>query len=286
MSFAAGIVLFNPDNERVYLSINAILAQVDLLILVDNGSDNNEFIEGLANDDKIILIKNGRNFGIAKALNQMCERALSLGYSWILTLDQDSICPSNLLEGFSRYVEDRNLGIICPRFEINIALNKVITKSDTPNEFVDFCITSASLTNLFVWEKVGGFNEWLFIDCVDYDYCMKLRIAGYKIFMVNNLVIDHCVGTPTIRKLPFGQKIVLYNHSTFRNYYIVRNNIYFVRKYRKEINVSFWIMKFIYFELIKIIFEKDRKGTFSSVKKGFRDGVLAVLQNEKLYNYN
>ena len=282
MPFVAGIVLFNPDNERIHRSIDAISTQVDLLILVDNGSDNSEFVRGLAKNGKIVLIENDKNYGIAKALNQMCARALYLGYSWILTLDQDSVCPPNLLNEFSKYIENQQLGIICPRFEIDVASIKVINKADTPNKFVDFCITSASLTNLFVWQKVGGFNEWLFIDCVDYDYCMKVRIAGYKIFMVNNLIINHCVGTPTIHKLPFGRKIVLYNHSNFRNYYIVRNNIYFARKYRKEINFSLWIMKFTYFELIKIIFEKDRKGTLISAKKGFMDGVHADLWNEKL----
>lgn len=282
MPFAAGIVLFNPDNERISLSLNAILAQVDLLILVDNGSDNNELIEELANDDKIVLIENGKNLGIAKALNQMCEWAVALGYSWILTLDQDSICPPDLLIAFSKYINNQQLGIICPRFEVGLVPMKVMNKPETPTEYVDFCITSASFTNLLVWKIVGGFNEWLFIDCVDYDYCMKVRLAGYKILMVKSLVINHCVGTPTIQKLPFGRKIVLYNHSNFRNYYIVRNNIYFARKYRKEINFSLWMIKFIYFELVKIIFEKDRKGTISSAKIGFKDGVRADLQNEEL----
>ena len=45
MKILAGIVLFNPDIERLKQNAAAILPQVDCLLAVDNGSTNLEEIE-------------------------------------------------------------------------------------------------------------------------------------------------------------------------------------------------------------------------------------------------
>ncbi|MHB8132373.1 MAG: glycosyltransferase, partial [Mobilitalea sp.] len=87
---AAGIVLFNPNIDRLKKNIDAILPQVEVLYIIDNNSDNIDLIEKyLQNKNTIILQKNSENFGIAKALNQMCNLANLKGFDWILTLDQD-----------------------------------------------------------------------------------------------------------------------------------------------------------------------------------------------------
>lgn len=63
-------------------------------------------------------------------------------------------------------------------------------KKEPVEEFIDFCITSASCTNLAVWKEVGGFDERLFIDLVDNEFCKRLIVSGYKILRLNNLVLD------------------------------------------------------------------------------------------------
>ena len=66
---------------------------------MDNGSDNIKNIEDcvLNNWKNITIIKNGKNEGIAKALNQMFEFAIEQQYEYVLTLDQDSVCPDNII---------------------------------------------------------------------------------------------------------------------------------------------------------------------------------------------
>lgn len=48
MSYIAGIVLFNPEIDRLVDNIEAIYKQVDKLLLVDNDSKNIEDVEKLA----------------------------------------------------------------------------------------------------------------------------------------------------------------------------------------------------------------------------------------------
>lgn len=270
----AGIVLYNPNEDRLAENINAILPQVSWLILVDNGSNN---IESILNQwgkkSKIKFVKNLKNEGIAKALNQMCEIASLEKHKWILTLDQDSVCPSILIDSFMRYTEGDNIGIVCPRFELNIdgySLKEIIADF----EFVDYCITSASLTNLDAWSKSGKFDEWMFIDCVDYDFCLKLKNKGYKIIRLNNVVINHEVGNLRLKKILFGKTVILHNHNPIRNYYISRNTVYLLKKYWQNRSVYRWIPRLFYWQMCKLIFEKNKSQTIISFLKGIKDGLI------------
>ena len=113
----AGITLFNPDVARLEENISSIYGQVDRVICVDNGSDNIKNIEDcvLNNWKNITIIKNGKNEGIAKALNQMFEFAIEQQYEYVLTLDQDSVCPDNIIEEYNKYLDEHKLGSLCPQ---------------------------------------------------------------------------------------------------------------------------------------------------------------------------
>lgn len=272
----AGIVLYNPNEGRLSDNINAVISQVSVLFLVDNASNNIHSIrDRWIKNPKIRFITNNKNEGIAKALNQMCEAASLECYRWILTLDQDSVCPNNLIETFIPFTENNQIGIVCPRFKLNIS-NDLLTKNNNL-EYVDYCITSASLTRLEAWKRSGKFDEWMFIDCVDYDFCIKLKNTGYKIIKVNDITINHEVGNAEIKCLPFNIKIILYNHNKIRNYYMVRNTIYIIRKYSNNKSVYKWIPRLLYWELCKIIFEKNKKATFMSLLQGLIDGLFSKI---------
>ena len=120
----AGIVSYNPCKERLMDNIKSIISQVAYVIIVDNGSANyTQFSAQLSVlGDKIIIIRNTDNKGIACALNQIMEQGEILGATWVLTLDQDSICPTNLIQEYEKHsqflsslnVKNENVGIICP----------------------------------------------------------------------------------------------------------------------------------------------------------------------------
>ena len=35
------------------------------------------------------------------------------------------------------------------------------------------------------WEQIGKFDEWLFIDLVDNEFCKRLIVSGYTILRLN-----------------------------------------------------------------------------------------------------
>lgn len=274
-----GIVTFNPEIGRLRENINSIYNQSDLLIIIDNHSSNVDSIKKTINPlERIVLIENSKNCGIAKGLNQMCNYAKQKGYDWILTLDQDSVCPKNLLLEMKKYIHICNVGIICPRFKNNISNNKTNKSNINVNEYdeIDMCITSGSLMRIEAWEKSGKFDDWMFIDCVDYDICMKFKLNNYKVIRINSLILDHHVGEGNIKYF-FNRKIVLYNHNKVRNYYFVRNYIYIIRKYKNYIKPMRRLAYIFYWELKKFIFEGKRLDTIKSLFRGIKDGLQCKI---------
>lgn len=278
----AGIVLYNPEENRLKENINAILPQVSRLFLIDNASYNIKKIEeAWGNNCNIQIIKNTTNEGIARALNQMCDAAISQKYKWILTLDQDSVCPNNLIKLFIPYTSQPAIGIICPHFRLNLKGYQQKTEHfDKDYDFIKYCITSASLTNLVAWNESGKFDDKMFIDCVDYDFCIKLRLAKFNILRINHAVISHEVGRAKVIPMFFKKKIIVYNHSTLRNYYMVRNTIYLLKKYYFIPDVYKWIPRLAYWELCKLLFEEKKMATLLSVANGLKDGF--TLSREKI----
>jgi len=276
----AGIVTFNSDIKRLRQNIGAIYKQVEAIIIVDNGSKNIYEIQQLIRGkDKIFLVKNILNEGIAKALNQVFIFAESRDFNWVITLDQDSVCENNMIEAFVKYIFYPNIGVICPRIDY---FNHIQKKDIKGNEidYVQACMTSGSLTSLLAWKKVSGFDEWMFIDYVDNDFGMRLKLHGYKIIRVNETILHHMLGRSEIKKIGIFKTLV-FNHTPFRNYYYVRNSIYFIKKYRKHINVLKYIAILTIWELKKLVLEKNRIQTAKSLIAGLKDGITAKCELAK-----
>lgn len=273
----AGIVTFNPDVNRLKKNIEAIIYQVKAVVIVDNNSSNIKDIE-LLSYRNLIIIKNDSNKGIAFALNQMLEWADKKGFGWVITLDQDSVCPPDYISTAQHYMKAQIGQIVPVLFESNSKTYQYL--GDKPNgktvQYVSKSITSASITNVKVWKEIRGFDNDLFIDYVDYDYAIRLRLAGYKILRLNAVFLDHQIGNSVNQKIGIIN-VRVSNHSSFRKYYICRNIIIFIRRYRinsKPIQELMRLFKVVFFT---ILFEDKKKEKLRSIKKGCMDGLKYIL---------
>lgn len=272
----AGVVLYNPDIDRLRKNLESIINQVSIVLLQDNGSSNIKEIEELIKPwQNVKLINNPVNKGIAWALNNLCRCALEDQYEWILTLDQDSICPENMIFDFSKYL--KNADMLCPKIvDKNYGL---IDGGNAKIEPVKECITSGCLLKLASWEKIHGFDETMFIDGVDFEFCYRMNQAGMKIYRVNDIVLNHEIGNITVRHF-LGFKVIVKNHSAFRKYYIARNTIYFARKNKQTmIKANLQVIKQV---LIVILYEKRKLKKISKILKGIKDGYQMKIDKHSL----
>jgi rhamnosyltransferase len=267
------VVLYNPLSD-IFENIKSYIDQVDRIYAIDNSEKSKEqIIRGLKKFKKISYIQNKNNLGIAAALNIAVKIAIKSGYKFMLTMDQDSKAPPNMVKDLfncvKKYKFDINtLGIISP-------FHQDIYMQSPPIEEVEeilYVMTSGNLLNLNAFEKVGKFSEELFIDRVDHEYCLRLQINGYKVVRVNKIFLTHNLGKVSKYSI-FGRTQYVTNHSPLRRYYITRNTLYVINKYRKYFP-DYASMEYNnhFYDICKLLlFEKEKFKKIKMIFKGYLD---------------
>ncbi len=277
-----GIITFNPDMERLRQNLDIITIQCHNVVLIDNASDNIKNIIEIASEFNTELISLEQNYGIAKALNVLMDYARDNGFDWAMSLDQDSVVSNNILSEYEKKLFLDDAAALCPKIKkININEQNE-TKECKPIEIVNRCPTTGFFCNVEKFYKTSGYDEWMFIDYVDYDICMKLRLAGYSIYKVNTAYVLQELGNVIVntKLVNLGKKMhlkkvsnmgVTFNHSPMRNYYYVRNALYYIQKYKAYIDSRSERLKVLRWELKKLLLEKNRWKTIKSIRLAIRD---------------
>jgi rhamnosyltransferase len=232
-SIASVTVLYNPDKD--FLSnIYSYASYVSLIILVDNSENPDpSFYTQLQKEFRVELIVNRENKGIATALNQGITLARNYGFEWALTMDQDSFFESEMIEkyiGTLNHIPTKNkIAVAGPMFEKNTqtGIAEIVP--------VTSLITSGSLVNTALFNEIGGYNEALFIDEVDHEYCYRAKLKGFLILQLQQVFLQHVLGKTKKVTTISGQKNKSKTfHSPLRLYYIVRNSCYVISRYKKS----------------------------------------------------
>lgn len=265
----AGIVLYNPNLTELKRSIEIIVPQVNKIIFYDNGSKNINVLKEMLRhmSIKYLIIESSKNTGIAHALNSIAKLSLKKNFHWLLTLDQDSILRPNLVEEYLKYLDLPNVGqLSCNFIDRNTGDVEYTQYSRKKYYEIDKCITSGTLINLIALKEIGGFDEKLFIDYVDFDVSFALRKKGYKNYRINFIGMSHTIGER--KKYKIGFKIIdVMNHSSFRHFFITRNELIIYKRYSNEKLPNMYRIQIN--TLIKIIlFEQNKKEKINSVIHG------------------
>ena len=270
---AAGIVLYNPNVPRLIENINAIIPQVDELILIENGSKDISYLGSIIErfrDYDVPFKVNNSSKGIAYALNQVCLYCWDNHINWAITLDQDSVVSNDIIAVYKRYVQN-DIGILSPKIiDRNFHVN-------TDNEHVDlqeinWCITSAAFTNVKAWHDVGGFDTQMFIDWVDTDICYAMRAKGYKVMKTDSTHILHELGTNAYVAKFLGHEVLVLNRPAFRYYYVARNRIYMARKW-KTVSLKHQLKEIFYSCMISSCWEHHKWANLKAFVRGILDGL-------------
>ena len=278
VKICGGIVLFNPDVDRLEKNIKSVRSQVQELILIDNGSKNIEEFSFLINKYNCKIIYNYENKGIAYALNQLLTISNSNNYEWILTLDQDSIVSSSIISHFVENIQE-NIAIICPKISSSVSKEET---NNLSNELIDKCITSGSFTNIKKAILVGGFDEKMFIDLVDFEFCFRIKQFEYEILRDNREILNHQYGNEEKIEILYylGEKIksdkikqfaIKKNYNEIRNYYYLRNSLYFIKKHKKNINNLVYLKKLLNFIIHMFLIEDNKFKNLITLYRAIKD---------------
>mgnify|MGYP003291444282 CR=1 FL=1 len=264
------VVLYEPDNEVVD-NIKSYLKKLDKLYVIDNTPNKNNSCM-IPKSKKIEYIPYFENRGVSYALNDAAKRSISQGYNWMLTMDQDSSFMNNeisqMLDYIDKNCDNKKIGLVSPWHVIDTNPEKPKEKIDYPVEVM----TSGNIINLKAYKKIGGYKDWLFIDCIDFDYCMNLHAHNYDVVRLNYVEMKHHLGNICIKHC-LRRDFVCSNHNFIRRYYMVRNTFYIVDIY-KEIYPEYcsFLKRGLRGQLINIIlFEKDKYRKVRNMYRGYKD---------------
>lgn len=238
-------VAFNPNPERLAEQVRALQGEVGDIVIVDNGSEiavaHLPQLAGLP----IRVLALADNTGVAHGFNAGIAAARERGAQFVLLLDDDSVptpgMVATLVAACRRADGTVPVAAVGPRVQdsrdphdypfirLGWTHNRHVRCGANPDDVIacDFLISSGSLVPMDAFAAVGEFDEGLFIDSVDLEWCCRARNRGLMLYGVCAARLDHRLGDRRHRVLNLFELVV---HSPERVYYMTRNRFLLYRR--------------------------------------------------------
>lgn len=274
ISVSAVIVTYKPDLNKLVVLLKILETQVKKIVVVDNSDTlESELPSALTCVNNAILIALGENKGIAYALNVGYRYVIDEGANWVISFDQDSTPPSDLVSRMTNAIGTSNVPIhqIAPYYSMENNNTMVVEDNIEPSMEV---ITSGSLVSTEAYMTVGGYKDELFIDSVDTEFSWNLFQHGFSVYTYKGVIMDHCLGNKSHDVNLFGKRIMtITNHNYLRYYYMTRNALYISDMYKQAIgqHAVKYRYKGLKILLKVLIFEEDKLRKFKYIIKGYMD---------------
>ena len=270
LDIAGVVILYHPDVMKTIENIKSYATFLKKLYVLDNSEIPSEELQHSLPffGNKVSYHFHGQNEGLAKRLNQAVSYAISDGFSYLLTMDQDSSFENGLFEKYISLIESTQLENVA---QYGVNTNPASTNSSNKYEIVSCLITSGTIMNLSIFEKVGPFEEKLFIDFVDVEYGLRCKHEGYLNVLYPTVLMSHSKGYVKLgRSLKNFKKTSRILHAPIRIYYMIRNGLfmYFKAKRIEKKEIKYVLLEhakmlkndFIYHEQLSSIYMNAIKG--------------------------
>lgn len=276
------IVITYKPNKDLLVNLSEVSKYVDHIIVVDNNTHKKHFdFSKYTFPDNVTLISNKYNLGIATALNIGVREAFRQSAEWILTLDQDTfLSKESFKKMVDAYLNNNNketVGLLAPvHYDKETGFqSRYLRYLKEPYSQSNIVMSSGNLIPKSTFDKVGYYDDDLFIEYVDHDFCLRIRKCGLKVYLVKDAMMAHSLGAVRVHR--FGNFFFFsHNYLAVRRYYRARNRIILYRRH-----FGYWIIhdqEFFLKDLIKILLVEDNKfAKFKATILGFIDGLLSRL---------
>lgn len=297
---AVVIVSYN-DKESLRKLILALKSQtypLEEIIVVDNASKDGTVKMLNKEFSGVVLLANSSNLGVGEGYAKGMDYAYKKGHDWVWILDGDCLPQKlTLKELIKAYNQLKNtyqkIGILASspidpvtkervrykeKFQGGrfVELSERVFLSQQPF-LVDAVISSGSLIRSDVIEEVGLPRSDFFIDFVDYEHCLRVRMKNYQIVYVPCSVIHHSLGSKVMVRSVFhlGRKRPVLMHSPWRMYYAIRNEVYIYLHILRGYKFVFFIGWRVLHELLSAVVHQRQRIKY--IVLGLRDGIRGRL---------
>jgi rhamnosyltransferase len=263
------VVVSYRGGARILQTLDALEGQVGKIIVVDNGSDIDTLspLRALSSEGRIQLEELGSNKGVGVALNVGARFAVEHGFRWLLTMDQDSTADPHMVAAMLELTSsDSRVGCVSPNLVDHGQAPQALRSGP-----VAYAITSGNLVHLDVWKAAGPFNEDYFIDCIDFDFSLRVRRHGFVILKAPKALLHHEVGQKVPARRPFQRFYT--QHPPIRRYYMFRNFLYLTQAHalREPFFVGKLAVAHLLFVMLLFAYEPLLRVNLSYIGRGLLD---------------
>lgn len=280
--------------------IQCVLAQTHthfILYIIDNiSSDNSLALIKKYTDDRIVIIENKENVGVAAGNNQGILSALQDNCDEILIINNDVEFEVTLLEKLSYQLAVLNGCLIAPKMKYYPETNLIWWAGTKFNELdgcmthhigmqqedkgqydsiekMDYAPTCCVLVKKEVFENIGLFDEKYFAYFDDTDFFYRIyKQKKYALYYYPFIEFYHKVGGLSNMK-DGGAKKFKFNDNFIRLF--TRNQVYYLKKHQNILGCLNIIYLFFRMNLRFLISGKYRRNlsTFFLLQKSFWQGL-------------
>lgn len=228
MKFAIGVVIYNPSKSELEAIRNIFISlKWERCFVYDNSPISHGKIF-----DKVDYFWNIENVGLPKAYNLFMRECQVSKIDYLCLMDQDSEYSINEIKKMIKKIVairdlEMNLNdvIIAPR---SYCLTSERIERSDKFTYQDVVINSGMFINIMnASNNKIYFDENLFLDGVDIDFCKNIKKLGGEIYIYENSILFQNLGDG-IKNGKFC------SHSAIRYRDICRSNIYIEKKYNSR----------------------------------------------------
>ena len=254
------IVNYNgiQDTIECVKSLDNILYENHEIIIVENAStDRKKVLENSYLNAKATIIYSDRNDGFSGGNNIGIDYAIKKNFDFVLLLNNDTIVEKNFLNELIQTAYEYNAAVVtgniyyyydksklwysAGEYNYNNGITLMIgNKSDSnvPSE-VSFSTGCLMLISRNTIEDCGKLSDDYFLYSEDTEYCCRILQMNRRIVWNPKSIIYHKVSASTKENSPFQE------------YYLIRNNMYIIKKYGNKKIYAY--MKRIWYSIKEII---------------------------------
>ncbi len=266
------------------------------IIVVDNGSKNNQADRIKKAFPKITLLKNKANLGYSVANNQGIKLALKNGAEYIFILNNDTVVEKNCIQNLLGYCSKNKFsGIVAPKilfYKTNIIwslgghhqpittiprLNgqgkpsAKIKKEVIKPEFLTGC---ALFIHKNVFNKVGMFDKDYFAYHEDIDLSYRAKNSGLELICLTGSTVWHKVSKSTKQKPDKVGEVM--------GYLMARNSLIYGYKNYCGIKRVYYLFAQILIKFpLYLIFKVDNLKSAKAYSHGILGGLRHILTPNK-----
>lgn len=268
-------------------------------IVVDNGSGD-AAVEALRaliaislNAELVVL---PRNVGLAAGLNAGIDAARRKGATSVLLLDQDSTfgadLPASLLDALNEaQATSGRLACVGPAL-IDVATGmphgfhyiadgwRWAQSSPSATSHAPFPVDnlngSGTIMSMKLVDTVGRLDDGLFIDHIDTDWAFRVKAAGYALYGIPWVHMDHRMGERGWRLWLLGWR-VWPERSPRRHYYLFRNTIVLMRRPYVPTVWKAWALMKLWLTAFMAGFDPRRAEHWRMMRRGWSDARAGLM---------